>query len=334
MKAYITRLYGYTEGVASLRQQTVADFAQEVNILPISLFKFSAENEPDAQLSSRLDGIMSSITWGDTVIVQTPIEMSKNYVDMFLDKLTTLRAVMGVKIVAFIHEVKDYLIDFYNNCDSLIVENESVLNYLKNHGLTNNTVEIFNFYDFAPRLVTEKVHFTGNKKANFQVSINYLNSTNSDQYFDQMRNQATNFLVYQNQGFVDDGSLQYAGDFDDDLLSYKLNKEGGFGLVMPPEKIDTVPFELSMFISAGLPVIALSGTAAGNLVINKKIGWVVNSIEEAANRLPATLDVEYEQLLTNVEQMVQDTRNGISIKNALIRSVFDANLPKISKAGE
>lgn len=326
MKTYITRLCGYNNGAESLRQNIVSEYAQEVNILPISLFHYPAENEPENQINSRLDGILSGITFNDTIIVQTPISMSENYVQMLLNKLTALRNSMGLKLISFIHDPEDEMINFYNQCDGLIIENKLILNELQNHGLTNKIVNLFNFYDFSPTLA---IH----SQAKFSETINFLNGTNSDQLLDEIKKETVDFNLYQDHDLVDDQSLHYAGPINDDLLVNRLNKTGGFGLVWSDDK-NMVPIELSMYVSAGIPVIAFDNTAAGNLVSNKKIGWVVNSLEEATNRLQATLEIEYNQLRDHVEKMAIDTRNGISIKNALIRAIFDANISQVDKAGE
>ena len=56
MKSYITQLHGLSDGRQTLMQNMVAKIAQEVDIQPLSLYYFPAEQESDAQLNSRLDG--------------------------------------------------------------------------------------------------------------------------------------------------------------------------------------------------------------------------------------------------------------------------------------
>ena len=94
MKSYITQLRGLANGSQTLMQNMVAKIAQEVDIQPLSLYYFHAEQEADVQLNSRLDGIIGGIEANDTVIIQTPTLMSSNYSVMLFEKLLDRKSVV------------------------------------------------------------------------------------------------------------------------------------------------------------------------------------------------------------------------------------------------
>ena len=156
MKSYITQLRGLANGSQTLMQNMVAKIAQEVDIQPLSLYYCHAEQEADVQLNSRLDGIIGGIEANDTVIIQTPTLMSSNYSVMLFEKLLALRQMINIKLIAFVEnicgqpkKVIERYIALYNNCDELIVSNQRVVNRLKEYGLSNKRIIIFDDFDYC-----------------------------------------------------------------------------------------------------------------------------------------------------------------------------------------
>lgn len=323
MKSYITQLHGLSDGRQTLMQNMVAKIAQEVDIQPLSLYYFPAEQESDAQLNSRLDGIIGGVRANDTVIIQTPTLMSLNYSTMLFKKLVALRQLINSKLIAFVEnifaqekEVIEQCVSFYNNCDALIVSSRLAVDKLKGYGVTNNKIILFDYFDYEPTLDISKSSVL--KKA-----INYI----SDEQLSDHLN------VFRQAGYaVNKFSKQ---DIENDLLVNEINQNGGFGLIWSDVRESNEyyslanPIELGIFISAGMPVIAKKKYFCSKFIEEKNLGFTVDNLDEAIAKLELLTENDYRSMVKEVEKATLITRNGISIKKALIDAIFQANLPKI-----
>ena len=55
----------------------------------------------------------------------------------------------------------------------------------------------------------------------------------------------------------------------------------------------------------------------------------MDNIDEATDRLQTITDDDYHKMIKEVEKVALITRDGISIKRALIDAIFQANLPQM-----
>jgi hypothetical protein len=321
MKSYITQLRGLANGSQTLIQNMVAKIAQEVDIQPLSLYYFHAEQEADVQLNSRLDGIIGGIEANDTVIIQTPTLMSSNYSVMLFEKLLALRQMINIKLIAFVEnicgqpkKVIERYIALYNNCDELIVSNQRVVNRLKEYGLSNKRIIIFDYFDYEPALAVSN-------SAEFAKQINYIGEKPAK--LDKLIQ--TGYTV----------TSFYKQEIENDLIVNKINQNGGFGLLWSDDQtIDenyevASPIELGIFLSAGMPTITKRKYACAKIIEQKHLGFAVDNIDEATDRLQTITDDDYHKMIKEVEKVALITRDGISIKRALIDAIFQANLPQM-----
>ena len=321
MKSYITQLRGLANGSQTLMQNMVAKIAQEVDIQPLSLYYFHAEQEADVQLNSRLDGIIGGIEANDTVIIQTPTLMSSNYSVMLFEKLLALRQMINIKLIAFVEnicgqpkKVIERYIALYNNCDELIVSNQRVVNRLKEYGLSNKRIIIFDYFDYEPALAVSN-------SAEFAKQINYIGEKPAK--LDKLIQ--TGYTV----------TSFYKQEIENDLIVNKINQNGGFGLLWSDDQtIDenyevASPIELGIFLSAGMPTITKRKYGCEKKKKQKHLGFAVDNIDEATDRLQTITDDDYHKMIKEVEKVALITRDGISIKRALIDAIFQANLPQM-----
>lgn len=333
MQVFITQLCGHANTMGALIQRTIATAARQVNILPMSLFYFDASGEPQAELNSRLDGIIGGLNIGDTMIIQTPTGMTSNYDHVLFDKLTSLRQQMNIKLIAIVEKLvtkKDVnLITLYQQCDALIVPNKAFAEYLQTLGINsfrgiNSSRFIFlNYYDFAPTLDFDH-------EPKYTARLNYINNQSS--LSNELKKVNLPISVFQNQGFADHDSFHYAGSFNDDLLLNHINNNGGFGLIWAANEEQeqflklASPLAFSAFISAGLPIVTKRQYRIASLVEKKRLGLIVDNLDEAVNKVKALSQEKYQSFAKNIAKMALMTKNGISTKNALIKAVFQANL--------
>lgn len=333
MRTFITQLCGPINMPALLIQQAVARAAKQVNILPMSLFHFDARQEPPAELNSRLDGIISGINRGDTVILQTPIGMSNNYSKLLFAKLIDLQSVMDIKLIAIVENVFSQedtdLLNLYRHCDALIAPVAPLVHQLQQLGINKEKLISLPCYDFEPNIdISDQP-----QKAN---CLTYLNLPSLPLPKELTKINCKTY-VWQNQVLANEGQLAYQGRMDDDLLVNKINQNGGWGLIWPASEKqaqflkEMVPFELSIYISAGLPIIARSDEAIALLIKEKQLGLVVNDLNEAIGKIKTIKTTEYQNLLKNVARLALLTRNNVTTKQALISAGFQANLPQVKE---
>lgn len=327
MKVFITQLCGHANTIGALVQETVSTAAQQVGILPMSLFYFDASGEPVAELNSRLDGIIGGLSIGDTMILQTPTGMTDNYEKVMFDKLTSLRQQMNIKLIAVVESLitqKDInLINLYQQCDALVVPSRVFAEYLQTLGIDSPKFIFLDFYDFAPTLDFEQ-------EPKFTARLNYINDQAS--LSDKLKKINLPISVFQNQGFADQDQLHYAGSFNDDLLLNHINENGGWGLIWAGDEKQeqflklASPLAFSIFISAGLPVVTKRQYRIASLVEKKQLGLVVDNLDEAIQKVKTLPQDKYQNFAKNAAKVALMTKNGISTKQALIEAIFQANL--------
>ena len=122
-------------------------------------------------------------------------------------------------------------------------------------------------------------------------------------------------------------NVTYHGSFDADILPGML--DSSFGLVWDGPVSNTCagnmgnymrfnnPHKVSLYISAGIPVIIWSEAALAGLVKDNKIGFTVSSLEEIPERLRSVTDEEYMSYISNLKPLQRQVRDGYFLKEAV-----------------
>lgn len=127
-------------------------------------------------------------------------------------------------------------------------------------------------------------------------------------------------------------NVLYHGSFDADCLPDLL--DSSYGLVWDGPVPDTCagnmgtymkfnnPHKVSLYISAGIPVIIWSEAALAGFIKERNIGLTVSSLNEIPDRLCSVTDDDYRMYKTNLYPITRQVRDGFFLKEA-VRTAID-----------
>jgi hypothetical protein len=202
-------------------------------------------------------------------------------------------------------------------------------NWLRSKGLSNYTkvcqLNLFDYLDTEKKTVevgaersikTREIVFAGHlEKSDFIYDLGHIKDWQFNIY-------GSDFKYERNKN--DD--TVYKGEFPPDEIVYHL--EGSFGLVWDgadSRNIETNrfgnymrfnnPFKFSLYLAAGLPVIAPKSAAIAKMIVENKIGFVISTLEDL-NTVNIT-DEDYCTMRQNVKVIQQNIVAGNYLKNAV-----------------
>lgn len=328
MKVHITNIYGQSsKSVALVAQNAVAKIAQSLGYKELGIYCYDGKNEPENELNARIDGIIASVSNGDIVIFQNPTWNSMDFDEKILGRL---KGYSDIKIVIFVHDVVplmfesnryllDRIIKFYNMADTLILPSKNMEEYLRTVGLTVNKVVYQEMWDY----VTEVPQ--GNP-----VKQNYINFLGEPTRFNFVNtwNYSKKLRVFSSKKIENETFVENMGWFEPLSLLKELGK-GGFGLVWNEDENGrrytelTAPYKLSTYLVAGIPIIARRGVSSEKIITENGLGIIVDSIDEAMERVEKMSDEEYHEMALRVKKFSQLLRNGYFAKRLLINAVHE-----------
>ena len=298
----------------------------------IQLYKSIGNN---TTISNIIEGVLNTIRLyfqlkaDDIVFLQYPV-------NRFLMKIIyNILKKKHVHTITLVHDI-DYLrsiplknrgidgmkkleLSILSQSKYLICHNKSMIQTLKNEGLTNKMVslEIFDYLYTGNEAITSKndtVIIAGNLA---EQKAGYLYKLREQGYKLSLygANLGANF---QNSNFV------YHGVFSPDLLISNL--DGSYGLVWDGNECDTCagaygnylrfnnPHKVSLYLAAGLPVIIWKESALYPFIVENNIGFGVNSLREIEEELKKH---NWQQFRENVIEIQKKIRTGAYLTKVL-----------------
>lgn len=330
MKIHVTNLYGQSPlSVALMSQNMVADIAKSMgsNFREIGVYAYNANDEPQEQLMSRIDGMNAAVSNGDIVIFQSPTWNGTRFDEAYIRRLKIYH---GLKIVIFIHDVHplmfqsnfylmDKTIDIYNLADLIIVPSEKMLLKLRDLGLTVEKTLIQHVWDY-----TTKVDFI---KPSFAKSISFAGNPSrfpfmTEWTLDYPLHVFSSEILEQRENVISEG-----WKFSVDLLA-SLSKLGGFGLVWQQGDTEeyyelNISYKLSTYLASGLPVIVPKSLSNAWMVEKYGLGYVIETLDEIDNLMSNITEDVYQKLVENVYSFRELISDGYFIKKLLIDTVHE-----------
>lgn len=335
MKVHITNLNGHSyDSTAQKAQNRVASIAKEIlNFNELGIFSYDVYSDSNKMLYSRLDGIIASVCFGDTVIFQFPTWNDIRFDEEFIARLNNY---YGLKKIFFIHDMPPlmfessrYLLGRYialcNQADLVILPSQGMAELLRKEGLTVEKIVFQKMWDF-PVDIDQVITPRFGKKINFAGNPDY-------EKFAFVKNwdyDAVELDVTANRGDWAQGkNIKFLGWYtNESLLANAIRKNGGFGLVWSEDscwreymKLNA-NYKFSTYLASGIPVIVNSNMIEKETIIRKNLGIVVDSLDEAVERVDNMNEEEYKKMVKNVSTFSNLVRQGYFTKKALIDAVF------------
>ncbi|MDY5290463.1 nucleotide sugar synthetase [Ligilactobacillus salivarius] len=329
MSIYITNTY-VLGGIASKAQNLVTEEAKKLGIEEIRIPYIDYESEDRNNMSNKIDGILTGITSGDTIIYQSPTWNDPNFDIFFMNKLL---GIGNLNIIIFIHDIRPMMflteqinmpsyIELFNVANYLIVPSKNMAQYLGEKGVTTPMVTQY-LWDSNKEMVFQEVpklkkqiNFIGSD-AKFMISRNF--PINSDVTLD--------LYGRKNNEMVRAENINYHGFFNEYNLLHELHK-GGFGLVWTEDmywreymKYNT-SFKTSTYLRAGIPLIVHESISCRKMIEDNHWGIIVNSLAEAVEKVKAMTVEEYNSYVKAIQEVKYSLENGYFTKKVLVDSVY------------
>lgn len=334
MRVHITNVYGLS-GTAAKAQQAVVNIARRMlHCNELGIYHYQVESDTPELLHKRLSGIMAPVDFRDIVIFQVPTWNGIKFDLALFEQFKNYRC----RSIIFVHDVTPLMfeenryllgqyIELYNQADVLIVPSQSMAEFLCSKGLNVKRVVVQKMWDYKVSLgekarppFKKLIHFAGNPNAEskfgFVKKWNYVNVPLS--------------VTTDDGEWAEERNIRFLGWYNDDnLLVNALRKSGGVGLLWSEDsywceymKMNAC-YKMSTYLAAGLPIIVPRGIAEQNTVVRKGLGFVVESLDEAVERVEGMDKKEYENMTKNVEDFSKLLRNGYFTKKVLLDAMFE-----------
>jgi hypothetical protein len=277
-----------------------------------------------------------SLRTRDSVLLQYPLLGVNKWIRYFARLLTSKHC----QLICLVHDL-DALrelhhgwsladeVDRLNAFELVIVHNESMKVLLQAHGLKSN-IRCLGLFDYLlpeqslPGLQLQNAMGTAYSR------IAFAGNLGKSVFVNKLRQvQGLRFVLY-GPGFdalQASDNLEWAGCFDADALPAKLQAD--FGLVWDGDAIDACtgplgqylrynnPHKASLYLLAGLPLIAPTSSAIGEFIRTHGIGITVDALTELPLILSRLQHGEYQNMKAAIQPVAQKIASGVFLRQAL-----------------
>lgn len=148
--------------------------------------------------------------------------------------------------------------------------------------------------------------------------------------FPRLQNIDFKLTVYGEKNFssidINNSNIVNGGFMPAEDLASNLN--AGFGLIWDEDKNNSDrqtytkwnwPYKFSLYMVAGLPVVAWSGSAISDFIKLAHVGVVVDNLAQVTDELDKITELEFNQMAVNASEIGSKLAKGDSTKSALTR---------------
>lgn len=327
-RIHITNLYG-VGGIATVAQRRTVEVAKQLGFNEISILYDNGLRDPE-EFDKKVAGILAGLEVGDTVIFQSPIWITSKVERDFIDRV---RQYQG-KVAIFINDVPPMMfvgnrelmplfIELYNKADLLIVSSENMKKYLISKGVTVKKFVIQNLWDIP-------VDFISNSETKYMPRINFAGSNEKFKIVEKLQSSDIDLEIYDHkpEDKIIPENIHYHGYVNETKLLAELH-EGGFGLVWSEdEQVKNYmhycnSYKVSTYLRAGIPLIVHNDISCRKLVEDNHWGIVVDSLEEAVERVKAMSEDEYRKYAESVSKVSGLLGDNYFTKKVLVDTLYE-----------
>ncbi len=281
---------------------------------------------------------------GDVIFYQHPVRYGSKIACFFLRMLKK----RNVKFIVLIHDLDSlrYQLlwseqartnvhfedgEFLKQFDAVICHNEYMKEYLISTGVASDKLICLELFDylldepgFAQLTEEDSLVVAGNLSAKKCGYIYELPQIGGQYHF--------NLYGLNYDDSIDHSrKLVYKGSFSPEKLPSVLS--GKYGLVWDGNSIESCegpagnylrfnnPHKFSLYMAAGIPVVAWKKAAIAPLINKYKLGVTVDSLRELSGKLQQVSEVEYEQMRDHVAEIRQQVISGHYFNQAIERAL-------------
>lgn len=215
-------------------------------------------------------------------------------------------------------------INLLNGCDCVIAHNQFMIDRLRKLGCKTSLVSL-GIFDYACSIPVKERTWDKNN-----IEIAFAGNISKSRFLNQLDKNNPPFQVnVYGSPQPHFQHLNYKGCVDADVLPNVI--EGHFGLIWEGDyevnlennynQINN-PHKLSMYIVAGLPIIALKGSAAGTFIEKENIGFTISSLNQLSTSLKLISKEQYIAMITNCTRIRNKLVQGFFINAALKKCIL------------
>ena len=205
-------------------------------------------------------------------------------------------------------------IKFLNSFDYVIEHNQKMKNKMLELGINKPRFVDLCLFDYITDKTIEDRTIDGDEI----IIAGNLSKTKCGYIYDLPKNVRFGLYGVGYQGSQE--NINYYGSYLANEISLKI--KGKFGLVWDGTSAKTCkgnygnylkinnPHKMSLYLSAGIPVIVWDESAVADFVIKNKCGITVSSLNEIHGKLETLTDVQYNIMLENARLLSEKVRNG------------------------
>ena len=277
---------------------------------------------------------------GSVLFIQYPMyRMKRDYVAL----LRRVKALRRLRLVFLVHDLEMIRHAFPENpdlvlrdeemlsaADKIIVHNSRMADYLANeHNVDRRKLICLGLFDYLiPKSSFRSADISEKRSICIAGNLSPDKSGYIKGLIDLLPNDITLNLFGINFDLSEASSnVIYHGSFDADILPDIL--DSSFGLVWDGPVPDTCagnmgnymrfndPHKVSLYISAGIPVIIWSEAALAGFIQDRNIGFTAASLEEIPEILRNVTDEDYRSYRSNLYPIMRQVRDGYFLKEAV-----------------
>lgn len=334
MNIHITNIYGQSFTSTALKAQNkVADVARTLGYKELGIYYYDMNSDSQEMLGSRIDGIIASVGYGDTVIFQYPTWNGTRFDEVFIHRLNHYK---GLRKIFFVHDVPSLMfennryllgrqIELINQAEVVILPSQKMADFLISEGMTVKKIVIQKMWDFPVPIDWTLI-------PQFGKVINFAGNPDSWKFEfvkEWPYNSVELRVTSQEADWAKGKNISFLGWFNDDiLLANALRKSGGLGLVWTNHSYWegymalNANYKISAYLAAGIPVIVNRHIAEKDTVIRKNLGLAVGSLDEAVEKVDKMNKTQYDKMVANVAVFSDLIRNSYFVKRLLTEAIF------------